>query len=395
MENRNWRGAPGAPGALRRGRSSAFLISIFVLSAFFSGCAEPGEPFERKPLVPSTIADLSAAQSANDVLLTFTLPERTADHRPLPETPAIRIYRDFVSAAAADLAHPAAPANPTLLVTIPAAMEARYTVQGHIHYPDSLLADDFAKHPDSVAIYTVRTSVSEKVSSAGSNVVAVRVFPAADAIADLHTEVTHAAIVLAWTPPQKTLTGSAISIAAYRIYRGDVQPNSTAAPDANPKVPMAKIAETQSPPFRDEQFEFGKTYVYSVRSVVDYPGEALESANSNLPIVAAKDTFAPSTPQGLVVVLVPVQGAAAASLDLSWAVNSETDIAGYNVYRSEQAGTQGTRLNTELLLTPAFRDMNVTSGHRYFYSVTAVDRSGNESPSSTAVSGDAPAQSQP
>ena len=37
-------------------------------------------------------------------------------------------------------------------------------------------------------------------------------------------------------------------------------------------------------------------------------------------------------------------------------------------------------LNTDLLLTPAFRDMNVQPGHRYFYTVTAVDRAGNESP---------------
>ena len=53
----------------------------------------------------------------------------------------------------------------------------------------------------------------------------------------------------------------------------------------------------------------------------------------------------------------------------------------------------GTRLNPELLLTPAFRDMNAVPGHRYFYTVTAVDRSGNESPASAAASGDVPAES--
>ncbi|HXU19091.1 MAG TPA: hypothetical protein VN788_00755, partial [Verrucomicrobiae bacterium] len=50
------------------------------------------------------------------------------------------------------------------------------------------------------------------------------------------------------------------------------------------------------------------------------------------------------------------------------------------------------RLNTELLLTPAFRDMNVLSGHVYSYTVTAVDSSGNESGSSAAVSGNVPAE---
>jgi len=47
-----------------------------------------------------------------------------------------------------------------------------------------------------------------------------------------------------------------------------------------------------------------------------------------------------------------------------------------------------------LLLTPAFRDMNVQPGRRYFYTVTAVDRSGNESPVSEAVAGSVPAENQ-
>jgi len=46
------------------------------------------------------------------------------------------------------------------------------------------------------------------------------------------------------------------------------------------------------------------------------------------------------------------------------------------------------------LLTPAFRDMNALPGGRYFYTVAAVDRSGNESPISAAVPGSFPAESQ-
>jgi fibronectin type 3 domain-containing protein len=36
--------------------------------------------------------------------------------------------------------------------------------------------------------------------------------------------------------------------------------------------------------------------------------------------------------------------------------------------------------------------MNVVPGHRYFYTVTAVDRAGNESTASSAVSGELPGQ---
>jgi hypothetical protein len=36
--------------------------------------------------------------------------------------------------------------------------------------------------------------------------------------------------------------------------------------------------------------------------------------------------------------------------------------------------------------------MNVVPGHRYFYTVTAVDRVGNESPASAAASGEVPVE---
>jgi fibronectin type 3 domain-containing protein len=133
-----------------------------------------------------------------------------------------------------------------------------------------------------------------------------------------------------------------------------------------------------------------------VRSFAQYPTQTLESADSNLAILTPRDTFAPAAPQGLVAVLVPAQADVPAHIELSWAISPETDLAGYNVYRSERAGAPGTRLNTELLLTPAFRDMdmNVQPGRVYFYTVTALDSSGNESPASVAVSGGVPAESQ-
>jgi fibronectin type 3 domain-containing protein len=72
-------------------------------------------------------------------------------------------------------------------------------------------------------------------------------------------------------------------------------------------------------------------------------------------------------------------------VDLSWSINLETDLAGYRVYRSEEQDTRGVVITPELLLAPAYRDTSVEPGHRYWYSVTAVDRAGNESETSTAV----------
>ena len=83
---------------------------------------------------------------------------------------------------------------------------------------------------------------------------------------------------------------------------------------------------------------------------------------------------------------------APAHLELSWSINEAPDINGYNIYRSEDAAKRGERLNRELLLTPAFRDMSAVPGRPYSYTVTAVDRAGNESLPSAPLSATVPAE---
>ncbi len=418
MENRKWERVPGAsPG--KRSASHLlrfpfpiffFLFSLFSFSIFLAGCASPGEPNERKPPVPQAVTDLSAEQSGDDVVLTFTLPNETVDGRDLDELPSIEIFRDFKTPAAAG-SPPVAPANPTLVLTIPSGMVDRYSKNGRARVIDALNASDFTGHPDTV-VYVVRTRVSPKRDSQDSNAVSLSIHPAADPITDLKAEIAPSAVVLTWTPPQNTIAGPAPSVGPYRIYRAEIEspppastgvaPSSTntPAPAASAEKPkpqpvLVKIGETDAPPFSDNQVVFGVTYANSVRTIIPDPDPAVESADSNLPVVTQKDIFPPAAPLGLVVVLVPAQGAAPAHLELSWAISPETDTAGYNVYRSEQADVQGTRQNADLLIAPAFRDKNVQPGRRYFYSVTAVDRSGNESPASAIVSGGVPAEGQP
>ena len=397
-------GRAGAPF-----RMFELLAAVILCPAILAGCASPGEPNERKPPVPQAVTDLSAEQSGNNVVLAFTLPDESVDGRQLDQLPSIEIFRDFEPAAAA-ASHPLAPASPTLLLTVPSEMVDRYSNAGRVRITGALQASDFENHPNAVAVYVVRTRVSPKRDSPDSNAVSLRIHPAADPIDDLKAEITPSAVALTWTPPQRTIAGPAPSVGPYRIYRAEIQPQPVAAAaapgDANaaapaateksmPQVALVKIAETSAPPFSDNQIVLGATYEYSVRSIVQYPDQAIESADSNIVTITPKDIFPPAAPLGLVVVPVPSQEATPAHLELSWAISPETDVAGYNVYRSEQAGVQGTRQNADLLIAPAFRDMNVQPGRRYFYSVTAVDRSGNESPASAVVSGGVPAERQP
>jgi fibronectin type 3 domain-containing protein len=238
----------------------------------------------------------------------------------------------------------------------------------------------------------VRTFVSPKKLSASSNAASLTIFPAPDPIADLKAELVSSGVTLTWTPPQKTIIGTPPQISFYRVYRSEADSNATQTP--TPTNPLARIADPASPPYTDTQAELGKTYIYSVRAVSEISSEPLESLDSNFASVTRKDIFPPSAPQNLVVVFVPAVTGTPAHLELSWAINPETDIAGYNIYRSEEQHRPGTRINAELLQTPAFRDMNVATGREYFYTVTAVDRSGNESPAGAPASGSIPAENQ-
>ena len=402
MQNRKRTGPPGAP-VLTVGTAAPIfrfirpaLLTTVLAASIFIGCASPSEPVDRKPPTPEAVTDLAVEQSGNDVLLTFTLPKDTVDERPLDQTPAIEIYRDF-RAPLKPGEQPSA-ANPTLLTTIPAAMTPQYTEQGRVRYADALAPSDFASSSDRTAVYVVRTRVSPKRDSANSNPAALRVFPAPEPVADLKVQVTHSGISLTWTPPEKDLTGNRPAIGSYRIYRAEASPAAPAGSGGKTtEVRMVRIAELDSSAgmYLDGQINFGDTYSYAVRSVVEYPGKELESADSNVAVVGAKDTFPPATPENLVLTALPAQQGAAAHVELSWQISPESDLAGYNVYRSEQSGAPGTRQNAELLLTPAFRDMNAVPGRQYFYSVTAVDHAGNESSASMAVSGEVPANGQP
>ncbi len=377
---------------------SYFLFSVFASAVLLANCGAPGEPVERKAPTPTAVTDLAATQQGDYVILTFTLPKQSVERRELKQPPAIEILRDFqpVPANPAPPSGPVIPKTPTLLVTIPAAMVDHYDTRGQIRYADELKPEDFNQHPGAQAVYIVRTRTSPKKVSANSNAVSLRVEPAPDQITDLKVEVTHQGVVLTWTPPQNTAVGPAPQIALYRIFRHEVA--QTTAPNPTPQASQSQklsvqIGDCVAPPFRDTQIQFGKTYVYTVRSVAQYPDAQVESLDSPAIAVTPLDTFPPAAPQGLVVVLIPAQGNALAYLDLSWSISAENDIAGYNIYRSEQEGAPGQKQNPELLRTPAFRDMNTVPGHHYFYTVTAVDRVGNESPASEAAPGEVPVES--
>ena len=73
------------------------------------------------------------------------------------------------------------------------------------------------------------------------------------------------------------------------------------------------------------------------------------------------------------------------SVDLSWDPSNSSDVVGYNVYRSTVSG--GNYVPIGHAAGTSFTDSDVTAGTTYFYVVTAVASSGEESGYSAEVTG--------
>jgi hypothetical protein len=196
---------------------------------------------------------------------------------------------------------------------------------------------------------------------------------------------------LSWPAPAGTAAGEPIPpIAGYRIYRAEIHPSARSSPppdlaSVKPESRAALLSFSETNSYRDPSVLFDHTYVYTVRGVIQVQGVELESSDSQPVTITPRDVFPPAAPQGLVAALLPGPAPGTVLVDLSWSINLETDLAGYRVYRSEQEGTRGELVTPDLLPTPAVRDTSIGPGHRYWYTVTAVDRAGNESPPAAPV----------
>lgn len=362
------------------------LLCAVALTALAS-CGAPGEPTAPRPPVPEAVADLAARQVGDAVLLTFTLPQNTLQGEPLAEPPAVEIFRGMLPPGGAPGKVPT-----RLVYTIPAGLVDTYATEGRMKFVDPLKPEELSSGGGEQLLYMVRTRASKRRASADSNVAALRVYPVPERIAAARATVTETAVELSWPAPQRTTSGAPLaSLAGYRVYRAEAEAAADPA-QAKLKTPLELLGPTPSTEYRDTQFEFGRTYLYIVRSVAQYEADSVESADSPPVLVTPRDIFPPAAPQGLVAVLVPATPNAPVHIELSWAISPETDLAGYYVYRSDDQGTGFGRLNQELLLAPTFRDMSVISGRRYTYRVAAVDRAGNESSPSVGVPAAVPPQ---
>jgi hypothetical protein len=362
------------------------LLCLFLLSFVAIGCGAPGEPTPPSPPIPVAVTDLKARQLGDAVLLTFTVPTKNTLGLRLTEMPTLEIWRGGLRPDGTPDAH-----SFRLVDTVPATILSNYVDEGKVSFPDPVQPDELRARAGATSVYRVRTRISERKASADSNQAFVDLYPVPQRIEDIQAKPTEKSIELTWTPPTSTSAGALLPpVREFHIYRGELDPKSADAAEKDLhaavwKLPLLQIGVSTTSEYQDSTFDFGRTYAYVVRSVISEGGNLLESADSRPVIITPKDIYPPAPPQDVVGAVIPGSPPGTSAVDLSWTINLETDLAGYRVYRSESEDEKGQLITPDLLPTPSFRDTTVVAGHRYWYSVTAVDRAGNESAPSSAT----------
>lgn len=345
------------------------LCGILLLGAvILSGCGKRRPPLPPIERVQQRTELLSGAQQGNEVILSWPAPQRNAPDSSVQSIRRIDVYR---------LAEqPGAP-----LALTEEEFAARSTLVGSLTFEQIQTAGDTLTYRDALELagqptrlrYALRYVNASGQRAAFSNFLtiepAARIAQAPTLAAD--PKLTEDAITLTWQPPAANIDGSTpVNLLGYNVYRLD---ESQSEPNQVP-INSALVSGTQ---YSDKNFQFGNNYRYVVRSVsLGTGGAQVESLNSNSVPVAARDIFAPAPPER------PSVAPDFGRLAIFFAANKETDIAGYNLYRSTDPNLskdQWTKLNQSLLTRTTYQDERVESGKTYYYYLTAVDTAGNVS----------------
>ena len=179
-------------------------------------------------------------------------------------------------------------------------------------------------------------------------------------------------ITFNWKPELYRYYG--VDIFKKEVGEGDYEKITTIGPRAiQPK--SAKTYNENSVFFVDTNIVYEKGYLYKFQAV-DYFNQRSEmSAEVAAPM---KDFVPPQMPFGLK--LTP--NSLLRNMNVAWEAIDEADLAGYNIYTSENPDSSFTKVNSELI-SKDIKSIDVdgvgVGGH--YFSVSSVDMAGNETSS--------------
>jgi len=358
----------------RRTVVAVVLAAAIAMGIGLNGCGTPGAPLPPSLKLPDPVANLSAVRTGDQIALTWAMPRKNTDKLLIKGNTAVRVCRKEGSGAC-----------------VPVPGDLAFAPEAHGSFTETLPAALAAGMPRPLT-YFVELRNSKGRSAGLSNGAVVLAGAAPGPVGGLSAQVRKAGVVLRWTADSAQEPANVI-----RLHRKLLTPQPKAGAGNKPTPQPGILAPAPEPveqsllvddaahPGRslDKTIRFGQTYEYRAQRVarVAVDGQTLELAGTlSDPIrVEAIDVFPPAAPTGLAAVATAADSTAGPSIDLSWQPGSESDLAGYVVYRHE--GGSGWQRSSPQgpVVGPAFHDAPVQPGHTYRYAVTAIDQLGHES----------------
>jgi hypothetical protein len=359
--------------------------TVFYTLAFCAASVRGGGTGNRlagSPQESQLVRDLRAVRKGDKVALTWTQPREAENRQSFARHLALaRICRNISSTISdSGSACPHAVRQVNLVKSVAVAAfpgrekpSAETTFQVIDALPESQDDSDHLQF----AIYKLQLLDDQGRSAGFSNPATVPLAPLLPA-KSLHSELDARGVYLIWEEEAESRSSSLKF--DYRIYRRERGSSKRVA------VPYLRAVvhtqEGQRWSAVDMGIEWEKTYSYSVTPVTRvYSPDGhliaeIEGDDSSPLEVITHDVFPPAVPERLLPVVGHTSGIK--FVDLLWAPNTEKDVSGYNVYRREENG-QSARINSVPITMVSFQDVNVSAGHNYLYSISAVDVHGNES----------------
>ena len=354
--------------------------AVVLCLAMLAACGTPGAPRPPSLDLPRPPEDLAVARKGSKVTLVWTPSEENTDGTLVRRPGLASVCRGINDFPMTECVREVGEVN-----TIVRAPDKSQGAPPKAVFTDTLPAQDQQQFPTGFATYAVRAFNRRGRTAGLSNQVRVPLAPTLPPPAQVQARVTPEGVDISAVLPEVIPARSGLAF-DYHIYRR--LESSTGAIDLGLPALEVSAAGGSRLVFMDRSVEWEKTYFYHLAEVTTVTQEGkpiarVEGDDSSEITVLVYDVFPPAQPVGVQAVFSgPGQKP---FIDLTWASNQEVDLAGYNVYRRENGG-EWTRINSELVKAPAFRDANVEPGHTYFYCVGAVDLRGNEGPKSEPTS---------
>ena len=348
-------------------RFSHFLIPLFLLLTFvFCGKKGPILPPIKK--IPQNVEVFEIAQRGEKLILEWENPSAYADGSHLSEIAEIEIW---LAEREGEISAEEFEKIARLEVSIKRERFSEYqtgrgVTPGKFRYYYELTGKDITQRSLAFALIV---KDRKKRTSAFSDVLSIE-----PKIISLPPKVIKATVFedrieITWNRPEKNIDQSSPpNFKGYNVYKQS---------DGSAYLLNSQLVKERK--YSDKDILFGEVYRYFLRAVASDSPPLAESDNSDVVEVLAKDTFAPAVPAGLVSI------AAEDFISISWDANLEKDLAGYRVWRKMDGEDEFVLLTPQPVQENAFNDTNVEKNKRYYYAVSAQDKSGNESPKSESV----------